>query len=119
MNKKQKQGLKELFSIFVGFAWLIIFMCGITLIFTGTIHFMTGYHNFDSGHNWKWVNEATNSNFVDYHNTTDYYTPQNQISIGSDQLFLGLKSIIVGCIISGFTAAIFFIETIHVVGESL
>lgn len=82
-QKKLKQMMTEVLrTIYILFI-CISFMSGIYL-------FYTGFHNFDLGTNFKYLNAEYNLNLIDVYNIKgDTMTPNFMINLGANQIFIG------------------------------
>jgi len=104
-NVEKKKPIFDKFSIILdlgSFFHVFIFLLSIALLCIGISNFFIGFHNFDTAQNLRLINCETNNDYVDYYNESSYYTPLSQLSIGYDQMLLGLFFSIVGSLILGY-----------------
>lgn len=99
MTKSKEKNKSKGFNTFL---FIFIFSFSIFLLLAGFIYLLTGYHNFDVGNNLKYINAVSGTDFVDYYTVNNYYTNNEQIIKGVDQLQTGLYFTVAGAILVGY-----------------
>jgi len=86
---------------------LFIFILSVGLIFSGTMMFYTGYHNYDLGHNMRYLESEFNTELVDYYEIDQVMTSKELIITGVDYMRKGFLLAIIGAFLYGYMLNIY------------
>jgi len=106
-NDKIKRSITEIKEFLNLTLNIFIFILSVGLIFSGTMMFYTGYHNYDLGHNMRYLESEFNTELVDYYEIDQVMTSKELIITGVDYMRNGFLLAIIGAFLYGYMLKVY------------